>query len=441
MQKLCKVNPLLFDCLMTTLLQRHDIEDGLYVYLQDNSKRWYCRFVIDRKWITKSTKETDLDKAISKAYSIVVEHKIKAEHGINVLTKRFKDVALETIAKMKEELEHGGGKVIYKDYIQALNKYHIPYFDRIHITSIDQNKIREFNSWRIEQFGRIPAKSTILTHNAALQMVFKEAIEQKWMIAAQVPTLTNIGQEGKRRASFTMEEYDIVYDAVVEMMKESRKEKTRQIRELLTDYMDIALYTGMRPGSEMDNLTWSDIKIESHEHRVIFYITVRKGKTTKHTGTREIVCNQHIFDTIRTMARRFPDRKPTDKLFRLRDGATTKELGVNFDKALELCGLKASSHGTRSLYSIRHTYITLALTEQLFSVEVLAKQCGTSSQMIEQHYSHVIPRTYKKELSGINLDDNKQMIQSRFDVPKKTKRVFAKLIAEWEINYKRRGCI
>lgn len=75
-------------------------------------------------------------------------------------------------------------------------------------------------------------------------------------------------------------------------------------------------------------------------------------------------------------------------LFRLADGTTTKELGKTFDKALNDTELKHSAHGVRTLYSLRHSYITWQLTMGKVSMEILAKQCGTSVQMIEQHYSH-----------------------------------------------------
>ena len=76
---------------------------------------------------------------------------------------------------MQSELIHGSDKVIYKDYIGALRNYHIPYFDRTFITSIDQDKILTFEGWRIETAGKVPAKSTILTHNAALRSAKQNA--------------------------------------------------------------------------------------------------------------------------------------------------------------------------------------------------------------------------------------------------------------------------
>jgi integrase len=249
---------------------------------------------------------------------------VKIETNTLYTSKRFNDVAEIAIQNMQNEMIHGGGKVIYKDYIGALRKYHIPYFDRTYITSIDQDKILAFEGWRIEAAGRVPAKSTILTHNAA----------------------------------FSKEEYEQVYDAIIRLEQNSRKEKTRQIRELLLSYIEFAVHTGIRPGTEMDGITWADIHMKRKGHEVVFFVTVTKGKTTKYTGTREIVCRDEIFGCIDDLRERFPDRKPSDLLFRLADGSTTKELGKAFDKAVGDTGLKHSAHGVRTLYSLRHSYIT-----------------------------------------------------------------------------------
>jgi integrase len=43
----------------------------------------------------------------------------------------------------------------------------------------------------------------------------------------------------------------------------------------------------------------------------------------------------------------------------------------------------------RVLYSLRHTYATIALERDKVPVHTLAKQMGTSIKMLEQHYSHL----------------------------------------------------
>lgn len=292
-----------------------------------------------------------------------------------------------------------------------------------------------------ETDGKLLAKSTILNHNAALRMVFDIAVENKWMTAFQVPSLKNDGKGGTRRASFTPEEYERICEKVHEMEKTAKKEVTAQIRRCLYYYMEFAINTGLRPGKELDQLTWADLHIQTKGHMARFYITVQKGKTTKFTGTREVVCNANIYDAIWMLTRDFPDRKPTDLIFRLQNGQTTKELGRTFSSALAELDMKDSPHGTRTLYSLRHSYITWELMAQRVSMEVLAKQCGTSISMIEQHYSHVIPKMFGNQLSGIEMDEVKQ-VKNRFAISsERALAAYTKRAKEWEANYKKRGCI
>lgn len=427
---------------MSKQVERHDISDELYIYLQDNSERWYARIKVAGKWHARATKQKEKEKAIGMAYRIQMEFQFMADRNLLVSSKRFRDVAEKAISAMEEALDNETAPLNYKTYIQVLRKYHIPFFDRTYITSIDSEKLREFNDWRIKQFDRVPAKSTLLNHNAAMQLVFKEAVDHKWMLAAQVPSLSTKGVESQRRAHFSPEEYDKAFDAVYQLEQNSRKEKTRQIRELLMDYMEFAVNTGIRPGTEMESLTWGDIQIDTNEHNIIFYITVTKGKTVKHTGTREVVCREEIFSSVQELRERFPNRKPSDKLFRLADGTTTNELGKAFDKAITEVGLKSSPHGVRTLYSLRHTYITWQLMSGNVSMEVLAKQCGTSIAMIEQHYSHVTPKMYSKELSGVDLGKAKSKVKDKqTSGVKKNQARLTTLFKEWKASYKQRGCI
>ncbi len=240
---------------MSKQLDRYNLSDEQYIYLQDNSKKWYTRFVLNGKWYAKATKQTDKEKAIHAAYRIFMEYQFKADNNLLTVSKRFRDIAEKVIQTMESALQIGTGKVIYRDYIGTLKRYHIPFFDKTYITSIDADKLREFDTWRIKLMGKMPSKSTILTHNAALQMVFKEALHNKWLLPVQVPSLSTDGESASRRAAFTPEEYDKIQDALIDLEENSRKKITKEIRELTYDYADFAIYTGMRPGTEMDNLT------------------------------------------------------------------------------------------------------------------------------------------------------------------------------------------
>lgn len=459
---------------MAKQTERHDINDTLYIFKQDNSKRWYARFVLlnHKKWLCKSTGKKDKDEAIAMAHRIFIDHEVRLETNTLVQSKRFRYVAERVIDRLEKELafkspktrkdkpvetlqdylsekpefkpEQDEQKPVRHDYSRALRNYHIPHFDRTYVTSIDQEAIAKFDAWREKKFGRKPASSTLLTHNSALQLVFKEAIEQKWMIAAQVPVLSSKGESGARRAAFTQKEYQVILDAIIRSESNAHTEKTRQIRELLYDYCEFAVHTGIRPGTEMENLTWSDIEFRRQREKAQFFINVRKGKTTKYTGTRKVVCKSDIDDAIQAMRERFPDRVPSDKLFRLLDGTQTNQLTKAFEKVMQNTGLKSSPMGPRTLYSLRHTYITWQLLNGT-SMDVIAKQCGTSMAMIEQHYSHVQPEMFANQLSGVEMEKE---IKVRKSKRKKTPAQLEKLrltreanLAEWEKEYKERGCI
>ncbi|RLV57758.1 site-specific integrase [Parashewanella curva] len=427
---------------MAKQLERHTISDDLYIFQQDNSSRWYARLQVGGKWRCKATKEKDKDKAIIKATRLLVEYQIRSESGSLITSKKFAIIAEQAIAKMQKQLEDGLGKKSFVDYIQALNKYHIPFFGQIYITTIDASKLREFDEWRTIKSKKVPAKSTIQNHNAAMQMVYKEAVENKWLLPSQVPVLSNNGTSSQRRAAFSPDEFERVYEAIREMEGESRTSKSRQILELLGDYICFAVCTGMRPGSELDNLTWGDIHIEAKGYQAYFCITVRQGKTTQHTGVREVVCKDGIKHTLQDLTKRFPTRYKDEKLFRLADGTTTKELGKAFDRALIKTGLKESRQGTRSLYSLRHSYITWELLAKTAPIDVIAKQCGTSVEMIEKHYSHVTPRMFGKELSGVDISNvHSEAHSSSNEISELRKIMWENLFEKWERNYREKGCI
>ena len=394
---------------MNELTDKHSIDEGLYIYLQRNSKVWLARFKIDGKWISRTTKQREKRKAITGAIKVKAECDIKHAHGISIQTKAFKDVAQLAIERMQQQPPTAKGHATFNDYRWVLQRYHIPFFDRTHITSIDHAKLAEFDSWRAMQLGRTPAQSTLKTHNAAMQRVFEEAVWRKWMVPNQIPSLSvSSGVSATRRDYFTADEVSRIRSAFPSWIEEGRTPLTRNTRELLFFYFNFAVHTGLRPGTELDNLRWNDIKICDDAEDPHVVITVRKGKTTLHTGPRHVVGHSTVVDFILDMHERSLDGEDTDDgvpndwnplVFRLPDGSTTDQLGRNFTALLKRLGLAQGPGGKRTLYSLRHTYISLMLLDKV-SPEIVASQCGTSPAMIHLHYSHLTSLMHTKELVG-----------------------------------------
>jgi integrase len=66
---------------------------------------------------------------------------------------------------------------------------------------------------------------------------------------------------------------------------------------------------------------------------------------------------------------------------------------------LDAAGVTEDSHGDRrSIYSLRHTYATFRIQEGV-NHYILAKNMGTSVEMLEKHYGHTTNVTSAAELT------------------------------------------
>ena len=82
-------------------------------------------------------------------------------------------------------------------------------------------------------------------------------------------------------------------------------------------------------------------------------------------------------------------------------GDRTKNLFSVFNQFLIDHKLLKDPHGdNRTLYSLRHMYATMRLVEDGIPVHQLAKQMGTSIQMIDKYYSHLQPMMIAEKLAG-----------------------------------------
>ncbi len=108
---------------------------------------------------------------------------------------------------------------------------------------------------------------------------------------------------------------------------------------------------------------------------------------------------------------------------------------------MDIADLKHSPRGDRTLYSLRHTYITQQLLNKL-PAQVVSRQCGTSAQMLEEHYNHIVPEMFTAELSGVDLSDPiKPLVEVDEKYDKKVATRMAKWLSKFEAEYKKRGCI
>ena len=383
--------------------------DGCVVlYRRSRSARWQARFKVGPQWKRVSTGTAVLEDARAAAHQQYLEHQFKYQYGIPAVTRRFRDVAQQAAAELRKQIEAGVGKRVYVDYVAVLESYLVPFFGNYNVNNIGYKQIQAYAAWRDARAGRALKASTINTHNSALQRVFDLAVQQGYVQQSQLPVLVNGGSSGQRRADFTRTEYAQMLKAFPDWVQCARSTKSLQMRALLQDYVRVLTATGIRHGTEAQNLRWRDVEVfeESGRRYVALWVT---GKT----GTREVIAGAKVVGYLKRIHERAEDLQQwtfeellaarcDEHVFRLASGAQTQHLRQTFKVLLEYTGLlvDARTQQERTLYCLRHTYATFQLVRNGVDLHTLARQMGTSVGMLEKHYSHLTPRLRKHVLTG-----------------------------------------
>ncbi len=369
----------------------------LVLYRRPRSQTWQCRYKIDHQWIRATTKEYDFDKARTKAKDLFIEAEIRKRNNLPIVTRKFKDIARLAVDRMMQEMRAGIGRVIYRDYMIVIEKYLTPFFGNRMITNIDYAALDEFDDWRTVTMKSTPAQSTIQTHNAALNRVFDEAVIRGYLTDVTRPKLEVKGRAGDRRPAFTIEDIKILLNGFDAWIIKAIKPRSLYNRYLLKDYVYTLIDTGARPGKEILDLKWRQIKFADDMTSVVMRVS---GKT----GAREILGMQRTIEALRSIAKRnhsvVSDQdligltNPNNDTYIYRTPEGTNAGGCfqkMFEKYLDSLGIlqDPKSEQKRVFYSLRHTYATFALTYDRVPIHTLAQQMGTSVGMIERHYSHL----------------------------------------------------
>lgn len=406
------------------------------MYRRERSSIWQCRYKVGGVWQRATTKERNLKDAKEFAKELKITAEIRKRENLPVITRKFRDVGKLAIQRMEQKIANGDGKVSYKDYIRIINEYLIPILGNRLITNIDSVALDYLDAERIRMMERAPTHSTLLTHNAALNVVFDEAVLRNFLTEINRPKLESKGKKSTRHPAFELNEIQAVINNFESWIERARNQHSKEMRQIMRDYVEMLIDTGARPGKELMNLKWKQIKfsmnpkqihtgekVESDEGKEAEIVLTDLNRivemtVTGKTGTRQIIGRLPTVKVLERISRRIygvrnniadPLRDvatPNNDDFVLRTKEKKQDVSSGFQHMLEryleehnlLYDPKTEQN--RVFYSFRHTYATLALTHDRVPIHTLAKQMGTSVLMIERHYSHLKVIQAVEQLSG-----------------------------------------
>lgn len=374
------------------------------------SSYWQAHMKVRGKWIRESTGTTVLRDA--KEWAIEQHGKMmyRVQHRQVPRTKLVRDAC----DQYRMDLDANPIASI-NEYKTIMRKWIEPYFGGTKLDEITPQSLVAWNKWKAEQHGKAFSKSTLTSHNACLSNVLNTAVQYGWLNGWQVPKMVNKGEKGQRRPDF--EEYEIT-PLLVKMhqsIAEGRKERTRDIRQLLFYYVQVLLLTGVRPGKELDSLEWKNVDLDWETQGQKFVkIKITAGKTTKTSPVRYRAVTAPanvaapVFKKIKAWqnAGKGPGDEEHQFVFRLPDGSKIGNIQHSFETVLTNIGMlwskprkedsaipdgSAEKPQRRSLYSIRHSYATAQIIHNTMSLIELSTHMGTSVAMLDRHYAHLGP--------------------------------------------------
>jgi hypothetical protein len=177
-----------------------------------DSKKWQAHYKLEgiKNWFRRSTDSSNVREAARIAERMWMKATFDHEEGRPVISKKFRPVAEVVLHRLQAEIAAETAKPSARDYVSAIKLYLIPFYGAYNVDGIKPSVISEFHVWRREKVGRELSGSAQNNHNAALNLIFNEAIERGYMTEYARPATKNTGVESDRRAEFSHEELEIM---------------------------------------------------------------------------------------------------------------------------------------------------------------------------------------------------------------------------------------
>jgi integrase len=205
----------------------------------------------------------------------------------------------------------------------------------------------------------------------------------------------------ERRPTFTLDEWTTIYTKARAWVDEGEAKATWRQRYMLQQYILILANTGLRIG-EARNIRWSDLRTVASPDGDRLVAEVN-GKT----GVREAVFMSQSQLYIKRLYdlrwKELGEKPPSDGLvFCHKDGTAIQTMKNAFVSLLKYAGVPIERNGgSRTIYSLRHFYATMRLSNDT-SPFLLAKQMGTSVEMLEKFYGQTVSSELAAQITRSN---------------------------------------
>jgi len=371
----------------------------LYKRQHLKNPKWQARISVPNATGYKvvSTKLFDFDEAKRFALNRYEELYMQVKAGGQLKTKSFKQVCDEWKADVKE---HGRTRRdgSWDTTIERIDSYALEFFGAKRIDEIREADFTAYWAWRRQNYAKKPpTDSTLKRERTSIMPVFKFALSKGYI--SKLPETNTPKAKTSRRPTFSKKEWEAIQNASREWIKAADELATTRDRYYAQKCFLLLAYTGLRIG-ELRGLRWCDLsticgKNEAGDPTEYLLGYVAKGKT----GSREfafqpgaeVVVKKLYKYRERELEAQHPDKPDIEvdvkePVLCHPDGRPIMQYKHSFKSLLNFAKVPIELDGKpRTIYSIRHYYATQRLRDETNPL-LLARQMGTSVEMLEKHY-------------------------------------------------------
>jgi len=378
---------------------------------------WQARVPLhDGRYLWRSLKTADEATATQAATRLYYQTETKLAEGLPVQTRtiatvidefvaaRERDNRLGNAAKRGSSIKHTSDAMLRQ--IKRVVKFWREYAGKKPIEALDDKLLGGYVAWRKSYYhdmAELPKNAKLDPTDKTLQweimlgkMLVKFAHDQGYRGNKPLPTFTFVPKLKRVRPALTLTDFKDALGGLKKHVAEAKTDKQRAIRQLLHDYVTVLALSGMRVG-EANELRARDVEaITDADGRQNVQFNVR-GKT----GARIVVPHIDVKKIIDGIRERQPNMQPDEFLFAMPSGDRIITLADQFNAFLDGVGLTHNSAGEKyTLYSLRHFYAVRSIARDI-DIYTIARNMGTSVQMIEQYYGkHATTTARARKLGG-----------------------------------------
>ena len=275
--------------------------------------------------------------------------------------------------------------------VEYAGTYSLDFFGKMRIDLITPKDFHKYWDWRRLNYKRKkPSDETLNRERNALSSFMRFALQHGYISTPlKIPKLETRGIV--RRPTFTLGEWKKITTGMRQWVNEGKSSGHWRERFVLQQYVLLLSNSGIRIG-EMRSVTWDDVSSAEGEDGKLIIIKVN-GKT----GLREVVCNpgsevylQRLYDLRKKELKGVEPSLSEPAFINPHTQRPVTSFKVGFNSMLRYCDIPIDKDGmNRTIYSLRHFYGTQRLRGNI-NPYILAKNMGTSVEMIEKFYGHIL---------------------------------------------------